>query len=63
MGNKKNKKFKVIWQSKIHNNIQVEIFDSYEKALGLVNSLIKNSKMLCVEWIESPKIKEFNDYE
>lgn len=59
----RNKKFKVSWQSKIHNNMQVEIFDNYEKALGLLNSLINNSKMLGIEWVEMPKIKEFNDYE
>ncbi len=59
----KTKKFKVLWQSKIHKSVQSEVFDSDEKAHSFKNSLINNSKMLNIEWLDKPIVKEFYENE
>ena len=59
----KTKKFKVLWQSVIHKSIQSEVFESDEKAYSFVTSLINNSKMLNIDWIDKPVIKEIYDNE
>ena len=59
----KTKKFRVLWQSKIHESIQSEVFDSDEKAYSFMTSLINNSKMLNVEWVNKPTLKEFYENE